>query len=119
MDATQRRMIAIVLNLRKDPDDTPEVYARRRGRLAAKTQTEMGIWSHKWANCIVNWDEHLHGPRNASSWACKLLTLMPPEELARRRADTGRPQCRAQAGWVCRRWYESIVFAQNITHERT
>ena len=108
LDALQRRMISIVLNVRMQAEETPDVFTRRRGRLAARYQLRMGSWSGLWAQAVVSWDAHLKRPTNCTSWASKVLHIRSPAELAERRADTGRPQCRALAGWVCTRWHESV-----------
>ena len=42
LDALQRKMISILLNLKTNPEDTPEIFSRRRGRIAAKHQQALG-----------------------------------------------------------------------------
>ena len=112
LDALQRRMIGIVLSLRKLTDETPECFVRRRGRASAHVQRTTGQWSKKWA-AVVSWHEHVHRPRNNKAWIAGILHIRTPQELAFRRASTGRPQCRSLPGFIRHRWFESVEAARS------
>ena len=114
LDNLQRRMISIALNLRKHEDEEPETFVRRRGRIAATHQRTMGCWSRKWAKLIVGWAAHVQRDTGGISWTKKILHIRSNDELAWRRAETGRPGTRSQPGFTCRRWWESIQIAQDF-----
>jgi len=112
LDGIQRRMLAIILRIRIEPDETPERFCRRRAREISALQRKCGYWSKMWAFAVVGWSEHLERPRNSSTWASRVAAVRTPGELAQRRATFGRPQTRIASGFIRRRWWESIDFAK-------
>ena len=111
LDAVQRRMYTIILRLRPAPDQTIASFVRFRGRKVADLQRTRGPWSKMWAHAIWSWDSHLKRGRNASTRAAMVAAMRPPEELAERRAAFGSPLTRSAPGFIRRRWFESILVA--------
>ena len=108
LDAVQRKMIAIILNVHMLSTETPESFVKCCGRLAASHQRQIGSWSRRWAKRVCDWNDHIRRDRNAACWSHMLLTVRSPDELAQRRQVHGRPQTRRFPGWCHARWTESV-----------
>ena len=118
LDSIQRRMYSMMLRIKMEVGETTQAYVRRRGRQVAGLQRQQGSWSKQWAQAVVSWSEHLARERNSATWAAKLSMCRTPEELAERRTFFDRrPRTRAVAGYVRKRWFESVTDA--IVWEKT
>jgi len=105
-------MLAFILQMRPLTGQDAIEFKRLRARETSKLQREMGKWSASWAASVVNWSEHLQRERNSETWAAQLMPLRSPGELERRRAEYGRPNTRAQSGWIHARWFEAVENAR-------
>ena len=56
----------------RDSGESDEQYARRRGREAAKLESQCGAWQNKAAEKTILWHEHLNRA-GSSSWPGSLL----------------------------------------------
>ena len=89
-----------------------ETFVRRRGRAAGCEQAKLGRWSTLWANAVIGWDSHLQRDRNSKTWSSQLRLLSTPADLQQRRCVLGRPQTRAQSGFIRTRWFEAVEAAK-------
>ena len=113
LDRVQRKMLGILLELRPGPDASAVDFIRLRAREAGRLQREFGSWSKLWATKVISWNDHIQRERNHATWASQLSTLRTPQKLQQRRSQLGgRPQTRAQSGWIQTRWFESILAAE-------
>ena len=112
LDLVQRRMIALCLGLRLEQDEAVETFVRRRGRAAGREQAKLGRWSTLWAKAVIGWDNHLQRERNSKTWSAQLRLLSTPADLQQRRCVLGRPQTRAQSGFIRTRWFEAVEAAK-------
>ena len=117
LDKVQRRMLAMVMDLRLSPGQDAASFNRQRAKEASKQQVKSGKWSTLWASRVVAWHDHLQRPANSGTWAAQLAALRPPQELQQRRWSNGRPQTRAESGWIRPRWYEGIEKAASYIHK--
>ena len=112
LDAVQRKMVAILLRLTPENEETCEQFRRRRGRAARALCLQGGLWSRRWFRRAVAWDDHSRRERNSFTWAAKLVEYRAAAFLASRRAaHFGRTATRSQPGFVCRRWHGGIIVA--------
>ena len=116
LDGMQRRMLAIILRMRVEPEETPERFCRRRASTVSALQKKCGCWSKMWAFAAVGWSEHLERWRNNRTWAARASAIRDPDELAQRRRTFRRPRTRISSGFIRRRWSESIAFAKSYLH---
>ena len=114
LDQVQRKMLSICLRTPPRSDDDAAQFFRRRARAAAALQRKLGRWSCRWAKQVLSWHAHLGRPLNQRTWAAQLMSVRAPAELAWRRALWGRPRSRRLPGFCCRRWFESVPYAQNF-----
>lgn len=119
VDRVQRKMTAIILSLRKRPDEPPEGFVRRRGRTAGQLAATSGLWSLRTARRVVAWDDYLARPSNAHSWSAELLRLRGRQWLQERRMQnsslsmqSGRTGTRLQSGTQQMRWHDGAVIAR-------
>ena len=113
LDTIQRKMLGILLDLHPGPDQSAVDFIRHRAREAGRLQRQCGSWSKLWAASVMSWNDHLQREHNNATWPAQLSRLRTPQELQVRRLQLGgRPQTRAQSGWIKIRWFESIQAAQ-------
>ena len=112
LDQLQRRMIGSCNVTASEPEDTAELFVRRRNSEVAAIQRRMGRWSDKWAKLQVSWHDHLLRERNSWAWGAQLLAIRTPQELEGRRLVLGRVHTRAVSGWCASRWCETVVIAK-------
>ena len=74
-------------------------------------QNNVGRWSKLWASRLISWHAHIVRDPNFSP-ARQLLGVRRPDELQARRWLWHRPRTRAQPGFTCTRWAESIDSAR-------
>ena len=60
IDATQRRMYASTLRIRRKDGEAVVTFIRRRNKDAKKVLEETGYWSARWIKKALSWDQHLH-----------------------------------------------------------
>ena len=113
IDATQRKMVALMLRLTPMPCEDARQFVRRRGRAARSLCIRIGLWSARWYKRATAWDAHVRRGHNVSSWSARLVDFRGEKFLAERRADNnGRTATRTNSGFVCRRWHDGISFAR-------
>ena len=127
IDDLQQKMTASLMRLPRTPGEEAPEYVRRRGRLARKICSENGMWSHKWLQRAVRWDNHLARPQNFHSWPARLREHRGKQWLMDRCASfvpvgasqssshsmlAGRTGTRAFRKYVHIRWHDSIDFAR-------
>ena len=105
LDRAQRKMIAICANLRRQADEPPDVFCRRKGRHAAGIQREAGCWSALWEERSAGWVQHLRRNTKHASWTAKLASIMH---------FFNRPLTRAASGYICTRWFEGFDQSPNV-----
>ena len=121
IDRTQTKMIAILMNLRPQPGDDPEMFVRRRNRAAASEARNRGRWSETWRKRVIEWNGHLGRELNQKSWAYKTLHYHGKAWLQEQRRIhavgqngsliAGRTGTRAEPGIVHRRWHDGVDVA--------
>ena len=108
-------MLRIVSNIRSKEDETPDTFARRAAREVSKVQSEVGPWSHLWAKLVVTWGAHIARNTCKLSWSGLLLDVQSSSDLRHRRAAfANRTATRANAGWLCPRWTDSVQLALEV-----
>ena len=114
LNGLQRQMLNIISGVRPMRDDSAEEFVRRRAKIVRSMQGSMGYWGEKWAVALGLWKVHIQRPRNQHCWPAIIFSLRSPEELALRRCNnSGRPLVRQSAGFIQRRWAESLVIASD------
>ena len=128
IDRLQTKMTATLLKLPLLEDERPEDYVRRRGRLAAQLSRNHGLWSARWFQRAVKWDEHLSRPRNAHCWAARLRcyrgsdwfifrrSLFAPSVASRASpscSSAGRTNTRTGRFKVHARWHDGMQYARD------
>ena len=119
----QRRMLGLVCAAPYHSRHTAEENMRLRGRHVNKLMAEhTTIWAKKWAENIVNWNQHVgrqlqQGYRGF--WSPHLRSFVSSEWLMRRRLDSGGTSTCGRTGtrmYACRyvpeRWQDSVRDAQ-------
>ena len=113
LDAVQRKMLATLLRLQPLPYETFKQFSQRRGRAARKLCVEVGLWSKRWFQRVLNWNEHIRRPHNRWTWPAQLVDYKGEAYLIERRASHhGRTATRAYSGFPCRRWHDGVSFAK-------
>ena len=118
IDRLQRKMLAILLHIRPAAGESVEQYCRRRGRIAKVHSVKMGLWSRRWFQRAVNWNNHLMRARNSHLWSHWLLLWRDQRWLQARRLDMGSSSClggrtgtRTFRGKPMPRWHDGIELA--------
>ena len=88
-DSTQKRMVAILLDLRRAPGESVEAFVSRRSRLACAACRSQGWWSERHRQRVISWREHMRRPANADSPAAKILSFRDAAWLQGRREAVG------------------------------
>ena len=121
IDRTQRKMVATILGVVRLPDEAIEDFVKRRGRLAARCCKQNGLWSKRWFQRAVRWDEHLARQRDSESWSSKIRCYRDRSWLMQRRLDVGsssaiagRTNTRSAPGKVHSRWHDAIHYARSL-----
>lgn len=128
LDRVQRKIVSVILQLPREPGEDADRYVRRRGRIAARHCRKHGLWSTRWFNRAVKWDQHLARAHNPNIWATKLRSFRDREWFIIRRSMfapsiaspssqasciAGRTETRAYRGCVHCRWHDGIQYARN------
>ena len=122
-DTEQRKMIAAAMRLRCLPDDTPEVYCRRRNRQASQLLNTHGRWSTEACKAFCHWDLHLKRDTANNLWVARILRTRDAAWLQQQRekygANSGRTGTRVLHGHVARRWEAAALFARaHLSHSQ-
>ena len=113
LDALQRKMFATLLRIRPLPHETFKQFAQRRGRAARKLCSDVGLWSRRWFQRVLNWDAHIRRRHNRWTWSGQLVDYKAEAYLIERRAfNHGRTATRTCSGFPCRRWHDGVAFAK-------
>ena len=113
LDRMQRKMLRIVLPIRVIAGETPEMFARRSGRIVSHVQHMVGPWGALWACRIISWTGHILRDTKGLCWSARILDVRSSSELsARRSLHSNRPKTRKQSGWLNRRWTDGVGSAQ-------
>merc|ERR1711933_107959 len=90
---------------------------------------EQGLWSKRWFQRALRWDDHMSRPRNLRSWPALLRnygdhdwfifrrSLFTPTEsgpFSNFSATAGRTDTRAVRGYVHTRWHDGIRYAHQV-----
>lgn len=109
LDRLQRAMISICAGLRKQAEETPQAFSKRRGKHAASVQAKLGSWSSLCRVRSVGWAGHIERNTANASWSAKLSPVITTADLQWRRANcNNRPQTRTASGYRCTRWFEGV-----------
>ena len=130
LDCIQRKMAATMLKVPLREGEPVVDFIRRRGRIAKASCDSHGLWSQRWFDRALRWDEHLARPRNCQGWAARLRSyhdrdwfifrrsLFAPVTSSRESAASataGRTGTRACRGKVHMRWHDGVEYArQNL-----
>ena len=101
LDSLQRRCIATIINLPREPGDDMNTWQRRRSRHAGLLARSWGTWSDRHLARCRSWHEHLHRDRNASALPAIILLHKGQEWRCRRRLAMG--SSRSDAGRLASR----------------
>ena len=89
VDATQKRMVAILADVPRLATDTADGYVSKRGRVAAMHCRALGWWSERHRRRVQTWHAHLLRDRNAASPAAMLFRHRDAGWLRERRLAVG------------------------------
>ena len=113
VNRVQRKMTSILVKVPRPAGEPDEEYFRRRHREVGVLCRGEGLWAHRWAKRVTEWEKHLQRPRNGHSWAAKLLKWRGKDWLSLRRLRFGVGTCtRLNPGAPCPRWHDSVSTAQ-------
>ena len=106
----QRHMLAHFVRVERLPYEDLANYNRRRMRIIGNLARSNGAWGVDHAKRISSWAEHLERPRNISSLAAQVYAWHGAAWLQERRESSGvmRPETRIAAGFMPKRWDESV-----------
>lgn len=99
IDRVQRNVTAIVLRLRKGPEESPEGFVRRRASAAGQVASANGLRSLRTASRIVAWQAHVARAANVH----KHSSLSMQSGRTGTRLHQGKPQTR---------WHDGAVYAR-------
>ena len=116
LDATQRRMYGLCIDIPRAPGESAECFHRRRGRVGASLAVAAGLWSERHKRRAKEWLSHLRRARGSQAWAAKVLPFRDTNWIREQRARlgpllAGRTATRRASGHVHSRWEESLVRA--------
>ena len=124
LNQIQTKMCLIVQNLRPFEGEDLIGWSRRRWKCAHKLAAEQGLWSVKWFNRALRWDEHLERHPNhvisplriwrGRDWLMQQRQSHMPavsQFWSRLTSFAGRTGTRAYAGCVHKRWHDGVAFA--------
>jgi len=122
LDITQRKMVGVLMKVAPYPEEAPEQFRRRRGRLAKQVCDVHGWWSKQWFTRAIAWDSHSRRPRNQYSWSAAVIQWKWRDAawLQQRRSErgtsslAGRTDTRSFRGRVQQRWETGIDYARNV-----
>ena len=118
IDREHRRFISWCLDVQWSSGDTPESYAKKRCRMAARVATQQGLWSVCHCRAILTWADHL--ARHGELWPACLLHIITPDDLnvlrAQRHPGSGgtKTGTRNYVGHVYPRWQERLQYASDL-----
>ena len=120
LDSLQRKLVAILCNIRPDVDEPFDAYCERRKRKATKIARRHGLWSHLWANSIVSWHDHVMRGHDEKVWSRDLLEWRGPMWLQLQREiwsyyGQSRTNSRVGRGAPPRRWLQGVAAAREIS----
>ena len=123
IDAQQRRLFVLAQRLVPDTGETPENFARRRGREAGSLCTQYGRWSVRAARRCLTWQEHIIR-NHAGAWLGHLLGWSDAFFLRSRRqlmnslsVFAGTLGLRTWVGHPRTRWEEGLKNARNFLQQ--
>ena len=89
------------------------VYIYRCGYSYTFTYVGYALYFYLWAAAIVNWAAHMLRNTGNACWSANLLHVKSTHELDELRAcsSSKRPGTRLTAGFMCRRWTDSVAAA--------
>ena len=112
LDKIQRRMIRLSLNVRPLVGETEDAFFRWSARVISNVQKDCGCWSWGWAERCITWAAHIIRNNCNCAWGNSILDVRSTREIDLLRSQqTNRPGTRCQAGFMCRRWTDSVPFA--------
>ena len=110
---TQRCLLALALRVRREPDEEPAVFVRRRGRSVAALVRPDSSWDVRHTQRVLDWNGHLE--RHPHTWAGQLLHHRAAVWLRAQRAArgscllAGRTGSRIAAEHVHTRWHDGLT----------
>ena len=124
IDSVQRQFLTQCVSCAPQPCEDIATFVRRRGRLAAALQRQLGTWSNRACQRTSNWDAHVR--RDSSHPAFHLLqwhddswlraqrvALLPRDSFANACGAAGRTGTRSHSSQVQQRWESGILFAKH------
>lgn len=125
VDRIQRALITQCLTVRPIEEESPAVFVKWRGRLAATEQPGSGPWSKKLVQRVVNWNSHIlrddtHPAKELLLWhdtewlRTQRMNLLPRVTDSSWTSMAGRTGTRAAPGKVQTRWQEGVVHALSL-----
>ena len=70
---TQMRMTALCIGLRRNAGESRDGFFRKRAEQARRVMKQEGLWSHRYCNALLNWEDHLRRERNRADWPSPLF----------------------------------------------
>ena len=123
LDTLQQKMSTILVRVPRSPGEDAASFVRRRGRIVRKHCKEKGLWSVRWFQRAVAWDNHLARPGSSRCWSARLRNYHGRDWLMQRRLSftpstgstlAGRTCTRAFPGKVFMRWHDGIELARSV-----
>ena len=116
IDSLQTHMIAVLENHQpRDHEDTDDFF-RRRSLSAGRVAARVGRWSHRWANSIVSWSQHLIRQHDLHAFSSRIYKYRGSAwlELQRQSFNYFRTGTRVTHEKVCARWQDTVEPAKDI-----
>ena len=117
LNAFQRKLISVLFGIVPHSDEPYDAFCERRHNSSSAIARDMGLWSHAWANSVVNWSEHVQREHDPMTWSKHLLEWRGPEWLDLQRLLFSRPghsrtHTRCIAGAPATRWLDGVASAK-------
>lgn len=126
VDATQAKMMAIILGVKPNVGEDPATFSRRRAKSARLSCRSHGLWSQLWFKRAIAWDDHLSRHQDLlpsifrnyrdHAWLERRRATYACGNTIRRNSWTtfaGRTATRATSGFVATRWQTGIQLAKS------
>ena len=109
-------MIAVLEDTQPRPHEETDDYFRRRSLSAGRVAAKLGRWSHRWANAIRTWLDHLIRQHDLHAFSFRFFKFRESAwlELQRQSYNFFRTCTRVTHGKVFARWQDTVDLARQV-----